>query len=239
MRESLSPSCSPLGSTDGLEWFSSTRSDPPSPTGIGKSSRSCSTRSSSRIRSDWRAKYPISGSLRFASSSVMTTTGRTTACSANRNSARGSDRSTEVSSTYVRSDCATPVGVVASGRCLRPEDRPKDLEVSSEATTAPAPSVPLGSRAGRRILPRAVHEPTRSGNLPDASDATTAASNPRQRHANRHLPFTFERMPRRRRSCRSRVPEPRHRVSTTRRCRTTRRRRAASRGSRRWWPRAR
>ena len=40
MRESLSPSWSPLGRTDWLEWLSSTRSDPPSPTAIGKSNRS-------------------------------------------------------------------------------------------------------------------------------------------------------------------------------------------------------
>jgi hypothetical protein len=99
IRESLSPSCKPDGSTDMLEWLSSTRKLPPSPTEIGKSSRSCCTRSSSRLRSAWRAKYPISGSLRLASSSVMTTTGSTTWCSANRNTAFGSDSSTEVSST--------------------------------------------------------------------------------------------------------------------------------------------
>ena len=100
MRESLSPSCRPEGSTDMLEWFSSTRSDPPfSPTAIGKSRRSCCTRSSSRLRSACRAKYPISGSLRLASSSVTTTTGSTTACSANRKIAFGSLSSTEVSST--------------------------------------------------------------------------------------------------------------------------------------------
>ena len=40
MRESLPPSCRPLGSTLMFEWFSSTRRLPPSPTGTGKSSRS-------------------------------------------------------------------------------------------------------------------------------------------------------------------------------------------------------
>ena len=108
MRESLSPSCSPDGSTDMLEWFSSTRRLPPSPTGIGKSSRSCLTRSSSRSRRAWRAKYPISGSLRLDSSSAITTTGSTTACSAKRKIALGSDRRTEVSSTYVHSAWSAP-----------------------------------------------------------------------------------------------------------------------------------
>ena len=56
MRESLSPSCSPEGSTDMLEWFSSTRRDPPLPTAIGKSRRSCCTRNSSRLRRACLAK---------------------------------------------------------------------------------------------------------------------------------------------------------------------------------------
>ncbi len=70
-----------------------------SPTAIGKSRRSCWMRSSSRLRSAWRAKYPISGSWRFASSSVTTTTGSTTECSANRKIDFGSLSRTEVSST--------------------------------------------------------------------------------------------------------------------------------------------
>ena len=49
MRESLSPSRNPAGSTDGSEWLSSTRTVPPSaPTGISSSSRPCSMRRSSR-----------------------------------------------------------------------------------------------------------------------------------------------------------------------------------------------
>ena len=48
MRESLSPSRKPAGSTPGSEWLSSTRSVPPiSPTGIGASSRPYRTRNSS------------------------------------------------------------------------------------------------------------------------------------------------------------------------------------------------
>ena len=56
MRLSLSPSRMPEGSTVGSVLLSSTRSVPPSPTGTGKSSRPCSTRSSSRWRSACRAK---------------------------------------------------------------------------------------------------------------------------------------------------------------------------------------
>ncbi len=57
IRESLSPSCRPFGSADMLEWLSSTRSVPPdSPTSMGKSSRSCSSRSWSRRRRACRAK---------------------------------------------------------------------------------------------------------------------------------------------------------------------------------------
>ena len=103
IRVSLSPSRKPGGSTWGSAWFSSTRMVPPrSPTGRSASRRPCVIRRSSRCRSAWRAKKPSSGWWRLASSSVMTTTGRTTRCSANRPMAAGSASSTLVSRTYVR-----------------------------------------------------------------------------------------------------------------------------------------
>ena len=100
IRVSLSPSRKPGGSTWGSAWFSSTRTVPPrSPTGRSASRRPCAIRRSSRCRSAWRAKKPSSGWWRLASSSVMTTTGRTTRCSANRPMAAGSASSTLVSRT--------------------------------------------------------------------------------------------------------------------------------------------
>ena len=103
IRVSLSPSRKPAGSTEGSLWLSSTRTVPPSsPTGSGSSRRPCASRMSSSVRSAARAKYPSSGWCRFASSSVMTTIGSTTSCSANRVSAPGSASRTLVSRTYVR-----------------------------------------------------------------------------------------------------------------------------------------
>ncbi|CAB4874008.1 unannotated protein [freshwater metagenome] len=100
MRVSLSPSWKPVGNTEVSMWLSSTRKVPPnSPTGIVASSRPCEIRRSSSSRSALRAKYPSSGWLRFASSSMITTTGMTTSCSSKRNIARGSDNKTEVSRT--------------------------------------------------------------------------------------------------------------------------------------------
>jgi hypothetical protein len=54
------------------------------------------------MRSAVLAKKPSSGWCRLPSSSVITTTGRTTSCSANRLSAPGSASSTLVSRTNVR-----------------------------------------------------------------------------------------------------------------------------------------
>jgi len=100
IRVSLSPSRIPFGRVASLVWLSSTRTVPPStPTGRGRSRRPCIMRRSSSIRSAERAKYPSSLWWRFASSSVTTTTGSTTWCSAKRRMAFGSDSRTEVSST--------------------------------------------------------------------------------------------------------------------------------------------
>ena len=100
---SLSPSRKPDGSEAGSVWLSSTRIVPPSsPTGTGSSRRPWVIRRSSSIRSADRAKKPSSGWWRLPSSSVITTTGSTTSCSANRLSAPGSASSTLVSRTNVR-----------------------------------------------------------------------------------------------------------------------------------------
>ena len=81
-------------------WFSSTRSVPPSSlTGMGSSSEPWRVRSSSRKRRLWRAAQPSSGWCRLPSSSVRTTSGSTTSCSAKRVTASGSARRTEVSTT--------------------------------------------------------------------------------------------------------------------------------------------
>jgi hypothetical protein len=100
IRVSLSPSRKPAGSTAGSLWLSSTRTVPPSsPTGTGESSRPWISRSSSSSRRADRAKYPSSGCARLASSSVITTTGRTTSCSWKRLRAAGSASRTLVSTT--------------------------------------------------------------------------------------------------------------------------------------------
>ena len=93
-------SLSPAGSTDSSEWLSSTRSVPPSGvTVMSRSRRPSALRRSSRRLSAWRANQPSSGWDRLPSSSLTTTTGRTTLCSANFSSAQGSERRTEVSMT--------------------------------------------------------------------------------------------------------------------------------------------
>ena len=100
IRASLLSVRNPGGSTPSSVWLSSTRSVPPtSLAGTGRSSRPCRTRRSSSIRSDCRANQPSSGWCRLPSSSVMTTRGSTTSCSANRWNAAGSESSTDVSRT--------------------------------------------------------------------------------------------------------------------------------------------
>ncbi|SIH62428.1 Uncharacterised protein [Mycobacteroides abscessus subsp. abscessus] len=113
---SFSDRSNPTGIVDASTWLSSTRSVPPdSPTGIGSSRRSKSDRKSSRMCSALRAVKPSSGWCRLASSSETTTRGMTMLCSANLSSAPGSERSTEVSRTYVWTFSAmgTPVAYVA------------------------------------------------------------------------------------------------------------------------------
>ena len=88
------------GSASSSWWLSSTRSVPPSSlTGIGSSSDPWRVRRSSRKRRLWRAAQPSSGWWRFPSSSVSTTSGSTTSCSAKRVTASGSARRTDVSMT--------------------------------------------------------------------------------------------------------------------------------------------
>ena len=108
------------------EWFSSTCSMPPeSPIGTGASSRPCLIRNSSSTRKVCRANQPSSGWWRFASNSLITTSGRTTSCSANRPNAPGSDSRTEVRRTKVRSEgVGGPAAVTlwtlrAGGRAIR------------------------------------------------------------------------------------------------------------------------
>ena len=141
MRESLSPSRNPAGSTVGSEWLSSTCTVPPSaPTGSSASSLPCSMRRSSRCRRAWRAKYPSSGWFRLASSSVMTTIGRTTLCSSKRVIAAGSASRTLVSSTYVRRPweltTQTPLGA-RTGPAPR-----QDTDVSDGPGVAPKRAAP-------------------------------------------------------------------------------------------------
>src|SRR6476620_7750616 len=101
--ESLLSVRNPTGRTDGSVWFSSTCRVPPSvPIGTGWSRRPYSSRRSSSIRSDSLANHPNSWWCRFPSSSLITTRGSTTRCSANLVTAQGSDSSTDVSSTNVR-----------------------------------------------------------------------------------------------------------------------------------------
>ena len=114
MRESLLSTRKPAGSVDRSEWLSSTCSVPPwSPIGTGASRRPWVMRSSSSTRSVCRANQPSSGWWRLPSSSLMTTSGRTTSCSAKRPSAPGSESRTDVSRTNVR----RPVGRVRAGCC--------------------------------------------------------------------------------------------------------------------------
>src|SRR4029077_19877915 len=137
MRESLSPSRNPAGSTVGSEWLSSTFTVPTSaPTGSSASSLPCSMRRSSRCRRAWRAKYPSSGWFRLASSSVMTTIGRTPLCSSKRVIAAGSASRTLVSSTYVR--------------------RPWELTTQTPlgAETGPAPSQDTDVSDGPGVAPK-------------------------------------------------------------------------------------
>src|SRR5580704_1811935 len=141
MRESLSPIRNPAGSTCGSEWLSSTCTVPPSaPTGSSASSLPCSMRRSSRCRRAWRAKYPSSGWFRLASSSVMTTIGRTTLCSSKRVIAAGSASRTLVSSTYVRRPweltTQTPLGA-RTGPAPR-----QDTDVSDGPGVAPKRAAP-------------------------------------------------------------------------------------------------
>ncbi len=56
MRESLSPSCSPLGSTDVLEWLSSTRSDAALADGDREVEPLVLDAQLVEVRSAWRAK---------------------------------------------------------------------------------------------------------------------------------------------------------------------------------------
>ena len=79
---SLASVRNPAGSTSGSVWLSSTCSVPARvPIGTGASSRPCSMRRSSSVRSAVRANHPSSGWCRLPSSSEITTSGRTTSCS--------------------------------------------------------------------------------------------------------------------------------------------------------------
>ena len=100
MRWSLVSPLNAAGNPAISVWFTSTRSVPPSSfAGIGRSSEPCASRRSSSIRNVSRAAQPSSGWWRLRSSSVSTTRGMTTSCSAKRPSARGSESRTDVSST--------------------------------------------------------------------------------------------------------------------------------------------
>src|SRR4029077_15020925 len=96
----------------------------------------CSMRRSSRCGRAWRAKCPSSGWFRLASSSVMTTIGRTTLCSSKRVIAAGSASRTLVSSTYVR--------------------RPWELTTQTPlgAETGPAPSQDTDVSDGPGVAPK-------------------------------------------------------------------------------------
>ena len=241
MRESLSPSCSPLGSTDGLEWLSSTRSVPPSPTGIGKSSRSCSTRSSSRMPQRLPGEVADLGVVALALELRDHDDGK------DHRVLGEAEQRPRIGQQHRGVEHVRPLGLCGargrrgSGRILRPDDRPTDLEVSSEATTAPAPSVPLGSRAGRRSS----HERFTS-RLDRAPCPMPQTLRPRRRIRVSDTRAVICRS--HSSGCRDARRSPdgsrtiggaHRRVSTTRPCRTTRTRRAACRGSRRWSPRAR
>ena len=81
-------------------WLSSTRSVPPSSlTGIGSMQRAVPGAELLEEAQARRAAQPSSGWWRLPSSSVSTTSGSTTSCSANRVTASGSASSTEVSTT--------------------------------------------------------------------------------------------------------------------------------------------
>src|SRR6218665_2193579 len=118
----------------------------------------------------------------------MTTTGNTMECSANRNSARGSDSSTEVSNTYVRSACAADVGVDVAGFTRARLAECSTLAVSSEVTIAPTSELYSDpSSASDTLHPPGGHEPTRPGAVPDDLDATTAPQKCLQRHATKGI----------------------------------------------------
>ncbi len=77
-------------------------------------------------------------SFRFFSSSLITTIGITTSCSAKRNRALGSERSTEVSKTKVLTEVSgffAEVGLLTSWAAVFFAD---DLDFGELATCAPA-----------------------------------------------------------------------------------------------------
>src|SRR3954451_8170838 len=177
-RLSLSPRRYPCGRSAGSVWFSSTRTVPPaSLTVSGSSSRPCSMRrASSRCRA-CRANQPSSAWLRFASSSVITTMGRTTSCSSKRPIAAGSASRTLVSRTKVRWLDVRLAAVTGPPRRRWPWSRPPVPTVRPRSVRA------VATRGGRTGDPRPsgrmaatrsgmivrVEEPAWVGQLPSAS----------------------------------------------------------------------
>src|SRR5882672_2263488 len=147
-------------------------------------------RRSSRCRRAWRAKYPSSGWFRLASSSVMTTIGRTTLCSSKRVIAAGSASRTLVSSTYVRRPweltTQTPLGartgpaprqdtVVSDGPGVAPKRAaPALLSVRLHATRVARRSEGL---PGNGAAPSTTTEGTR---VPVTAKAPHAGDTPRE-----------------------------------------------------------
>src|SRR6218665_137494 len=108
----------------------------------------------------------------------MTTTGNTMECSANRNSARGSDSSTEVSNTYVRSACAADVGVDVAGFTRARLAECSTLAVSSEVTIAPTSELYSDPWSASDTLHRAV-----TSRLDQARSLTISTLRPHPRNA--------------------------------------------------------
>ncbi len=188
-------------------------------------------RSSSRCAAPGGRSSRSRGRAACASSSVITTTG------GSRRRARRSGRTPADRSAAPR---------CRARRCARPVRRRGRRGIRSLLATrdccglgglvrsqpTPAPGVPLGSLESTRV----VHEsrstrPTRSGTLPDASDATSACVESASATRGRHLPFTIERMPRARSTgCGPVTIADAHARQTTRPCAYAERARSMSSG---------